>query len=147
MTTAYDTGMQLEAYLFFDGRCEEALTFYKQVLGGDYDVNRYAGSPMESEVGPEWAQKVMHATFKGDGFTFMASDRPPRNGQAGEANVALSLASDDASEAKTVFDRLAEGGAVMMPFAPTFWGGSFGMLTDRFGQEWMVSGGHGSDAG
>jgi PhnB protein len=56
----------------------------------------------------------------------------------------LSLASNDASEAKTVFDRLSEGGDVAMPFAPTFWGGSFGMFTDRFGQEWMVSGGHGS---
>ena len=143
MPAAYATSMQLEAYLFFDGRCEDALAFYKQVLGGNYDLNRFAGSPMESEVGPEWAQKVMHATFTGDGFKFMASDRRPGNGQAPQANVALSLATDDASEAKNLFDRLADGGNVTMPYAPTFWGGSFGMLIDRFGQEWMVSGGHG----
>lgn len=136
--------MQLEAYLFFDGRCEEALAFYKQILGGDYDMNRFAGSPMESEVGADWAQKIMHATFKGSGFTFMASDRRPGNTQAPEGNVALSLASTDTEEAKNVFQRLSEGGEVTMPFGPTFWGGSFGMLTDRFGQEWMVSGGHGS---
>ncbi len=135
--------MQLEAYLFFDGRCEEALAFYKQTLGGNYDLSRFAGSPMESEVGSEWAQKVMHSTFTGEGFKFMASDRRPGNGQVEQANVALSLATDDATEAKRVFDRLSEGGKVTMPFAPTFWGGSFGMLIDRFGQEWMVSGGHG----
>ena len=98
---------------------------------------------MESEVGADWAQKVMHSTFKGDGFTFMASDRRPSNGQTPEANVALSLAVVDANEAKSLFERLADGGEVAMPFGPTFWGGSFGMLTDRFGQEWMVSGGHG----
>ncbi len=140
---SYHTGMQLQPYLFFDGRCEEALQFYKQVLGGDYELNRFAGSPMESEVGSEWSQKVMHATFNGEGFTFMASDRRPGSGQASEANVALSLAGNDANEAKSIFDRLSGGGDVTMPFAPAFWGGSFGMLTDRFGQEWMLSGGHG----
>lgn len=134
--------MQLEAYLFFNGRCEEALDFYKQALGGTYELNRFAGSPMESEVGPEWAQKVMHATFKGDGFSFMASDSRD-NGARAEGGVSLSIASNDTDEGKRVFDRLSDGGAVNMPYGPTFWGGNFGMLTDRFGMKWMVSGGHG----
>jgi PhnB protein len=133
--------MQLEPYLFFDGRCEEALAFYKQVLGGDYELNRFAGSPMEAEMGPDWAQKIMHSTFKGDGFTFMASDN--RNGISDRGNVALSLAMNDAGEAKRCFEALSQGGDITMPFAPTFWGGQFGMLKDRFGQHWMVSGGHG----
>ena len=134
--------MQLEAYLFFNGRCEEALEFYKQALGGTYEVNRFAGSPMETEVGAEWAQKVMHSTFKGDGFSFMASDSRD-NGARDEGSVSLSIASSDEAQGKRVFEQLSNGGSVDMPYGPTFWGGNFGMLTDRFGMKWMVSGGHG----
>jgi len=141
MTSAYATSMQLEAYLFFNGNCEDALEFYKQALGGTYDLNRFAGSPMESEVGPEWSQKVMHSTFSGDGFRFMASDSRDNGGRAG--GVSLSIASADDNEAKRIFDRLSDGGEVSLPYGPTFWGGNFGMLTDRFGMKWMVSGGHG----
>ncbi len=133
--------MQLEAYLFFNGRCEEALDFYKQALGGSYELNRFAGSPMESEVAPEWAQKIMHATFKGDGFSFMASDSRDNGGRAD--GVSLSIATEDVDQAKGLFDRLSAGGDVTVPYGPTFWGGNFGMLTDRFGMRWMVSGGHG----
>ena len=133
--------MQLDPYLFFGGCCEEALRFYQQVLGGTYDVSRYAGSPAEEQAPPGWAQKIMHSTFKGDGFSFMASDNP--YGVSNKSSVALSLATQDAEEAKSIFERLSDGGSVVMPFGPTFWGGHFGMLKDRFGQEWMVSGGHG----
>ena len=139
MVAYYNGGMQLEAYLYFDGRCEEALEFYKRALGGEYEANRFAGSPMEAHVGPEWAQKILHATFKGDGFTFMGSDRAPGEGGDIKPNVALSLATDQA-RAETVFQALADGGKIVMPLGPSFWSGSFGMVTDRFGIEWMVSG-------
>ena len=136
--------MQLEPYIFFDGRCEEALEFYKNAIGGSFDVNRFAGSPMESQVGADWAQKVMHATFKGDGFSFMASDST-ENGTRPEGSVALSLAVADAAEGRGLFERLSDGGEITMPYDATFWGGSFGMLVDRFGKKWMVSGGHGAN--
>jgi PhnB protein len=82
----------------------------------------------------------MHATFKGPGFSFMAADgQPGKTLKADEGNVSLSLATEDASEAERVFNALAQGGNVMMPFADAFWGGKFGILTDKFSTEWMIT--------
>ena len=143
MRAYYDVAMQLEAFLYFDGRCEEALEFYKAAIGGEYDVTRFAGSPAASHAGPDWGDKILHSTFRGDGFTFMASDRMPGEGEDPNPNVALSLSLASAEQAQGVFERLAGGGRVMMPFEHAFWGGKFGMVTDRFGIEWMISGGSG----
>jgi PhnB protein len=132
--------MQLEPYIFFYGRCEEALDFYKAAIGGDYEVNRFEGSPMADQVPPEARNKVMHASFKGDGFSFMASDGDLSKTLDAEAgNVSLSLGLEDATKAERVFNALAQGGEVKMPFAPAFWGGKFGVLVDKFGTEWMVT--------
>ncbi len=132
--------MQLEPYLFFHGRCEEALNFYARCLGGEIvGLNRYAGSPMEADTDAGWRDKVMHASFVAGDVKFMASDGRPGSAPDGEDDVALSLATADAAEAERVFNALAEGGSVDMPFADAFWGGKFGALTDRFGVQWMVS--------
>ncbi len=132
--------MQLEPYVFFYGRCEEALQFYKSAIGGDYELNRFEGSPMADQVPPDFRNKVMHATFKGRGFSFMASDGQPGKTVDPEAgNISLSLATDDRAEAQRVFDALAQGGKVTMPFADVFWGGRFGQVVDRFGTEWMIT--------
>jgi PhnB protein len=132
--------MQLEPYIFFYGRCEEALEFYKKAIGGDYELNRFEGSPMADQVPPDFRNKIMHATFKGPGFSFMAADgQPGKTLKADEGNVSLSLATEDASEAERVFNALAQGGNVMMPFADAFWGGKFGILTDKFSTEWMIT--------
>jgi len=131
--------MQLEPYLFFYGRCEEALNFYKDVFGGEIiALNRFEGSPMESQVAPDERRNVMHATFKAPGLSFMAADGSAA-GPVGEGNVSLSLATSDDAEARRVFDKLSQGGKVTMPFDNVFWGGKFGMLSDRFGVCWMVS--------
>lgn len=132
--------MQLEPYIFFYGRCEEALEFYKGALGGTYDLGRFADSPMADQVPAEQRNKVMHATFKGDGFTFMASDGDLSKKIDPEAgNVSLSIGVKDAAQGQRIFDALAQGGAVKYPFADAFWGGKHGVLTDRFGVEWMVT--------
>jgi PhnB protein len=132
--------MQLEPYLFFHGRCEEALNFYKDCLGGEIvDLNRFAGSAMESEVGPDFLQKIMHASFVAGDVKFMASDGQPGSPPDGNDDIALSLATTDAREGERVFAALAAGGDVTMPMAEVFWGGKFGSLTDRFGVQWMVS--------
>lgn len=132
--------MQLEPYIFFYGRCEEALEFYKSALGGTYELNRFEGSPMAEQVPAEHRNKIMHASFKGDGFRFMASDGDLSKKVDAEAcNVSLSLGVADASQAQRIFDALADGGKITMPFAPAFWGGRFGILVDRFGTEWMVT--------
>jgi PhnB protein len=131
--------MELEPYLCFYGRCEEALNFYKEAFRGEITtLNRVEGSPMESHVPPEDKKKIMHANFKGPGFQFMASDGQS-NEPVKDSNVSLSLGTEDVAEAQRVFDKLAEGGVVQMPIQDAFWGGQFGMLTDKFGIVWMMT--------
>ncbi len=132
--------MQLEPYLFFHGRCEEALNFYKECLRGEIvGINRFAGSPMEENVDAGFRDKVMHASFVAGDVKFMASDGRPGASSHGDDDIALSLATNDPAEGERVFNALAQGGEVTMPLAQVFWGGKFGSLTDRFGVQWMVS--------
>jgi len=131
--------MQLSPYVFFYGRCEEALEFYKGVLGGTYELQRVSESSMAQQAPPEHADRVMHATFTGPGFTFMASDGQDTKAIDTETgNISLSLGADDSAAGERLFSALAQGGTVKMPFAEAFWGGKFGMLDDKFGIEWMV---------
>jgi PhnB protein len=132
--------MKLEAYLFYYGRCEEALEFYKGVFGGSYELNRFEGSPMAGDVPAEARNKVMHATFTGGGITFMASDGSlDKTVDPDAGNISLSLGTSDEAEGKRVFDALSQGGKVGAPLNEAFWGGKFGMVVDKFGVEWMMS--------
>ena len=132
--------MQLEPYLFFHGRCEEALNFYKACLRGEITgMNRFAGSPMEQDVDASYRDKIMHASFVAGDVRFMASDGRAGAQPDGEDDIALSLATSDAAEGERVFNALAQGGRVTMPLQDAFWGGRFGTITDRFGVQWMVS--------
>jgi PhnB protein len=132
--------MQLEPYLFFHGRCEEALNFYARCLGGEIiGLTRFAGSPMEGNVDPGYREKIMHASFVAGDVKFMASDGNEGQAPDGDDDIALSLATNDAAEGERVFAALAEGGAITMPLDKVFWGGKFGSLTDRFGVQWMLS--------
>lgn len=131
--------MELEPYLFFNGDCEDALNFYKDVFGGEITaLNRFEGSPVESEMPPEYKNNIMHANFKSPTLKFMASDGRPGTEQTG-SRISLSLGTSDLAEGKRVFDKLSEGGTVDMPLADAFWGGKFGMVTDKLGIDWMVS--------
>ena len=134
--------MQLEPYIFFYGRCEEALEFYKNAIGGSYELNRNEDSPMADKVAPDFRRKIMHASFKGPGFSFMASDGASAKTIDPDAgNISLSLSTPDLAEGERAFNALAEGGSIGQPFSDAFWGGKFGLLTDRFGIEWMVTAG------
>lgn len=141
--------MHIEPYLFFDGRCEEALQFYSQCLGGAITaLHRYAGSPLEEQLPQEWRNKVMHATLEvPGGHRFMASDRMPGQPFAGHAGFSMSVnCPSDNDHGARLFQRLSEGGLVTLPFATTFWGAHFGTLVDRFGVSWMLNcDGQGSD--
>jgi len=132
--------LELEPYLHFDGTCEAALNFYSGVFGGGIEgLNRFAGSPMEHDLPPEHLQRVMHASFRSPSIRFMASDgRPERDGPGGH-EISLCLSTTDLAEAERVFSQLGEGGQVTMPFGDTFWGSKFGMVTDRYGIQWMVT--------
>ena len=135
--------MDLEPYLFFSGRCEEALSFYQGIFGGEIaSISRFKDMPPDEEghsQSPlEYGDKIMHATFKSPSFSFMASDGRPGK-VYGEGPISLSLGFKDAASAQRTFDGLTQGGTVEMPMQKTFWGSQFGMLTDKFGIDWMVS--------
>jgi PhnB protein len=132
--------MRLEPYIFFYGRCEEALEFYKGALGGEYDLQRVEGSPAAEHMPPGSENRVMHASFRAGDLRFMASDgREAKAIDPDAGNISLSIEADDTAAGERVFNALADGGKVTMPMDAVFWGGRFGMLVDRFGIEWMVT--------
>jgi len=134
--------MQVQPYLFFEGRCEEALEFYRQALDAQVEMlMRFKESPEApppGAVAPGSEDKVMHASFRVGDSTLMASDGGC-SGRSGFQGVTLSLNLADAAEAERRFAALAEGGEVQMPLGATFWSPAFGMLVDRFGVSWMVN--------
>ena len=131
----------IQPYLFFGGRCEEALEFYRNTLGAQVDIlMHYKDSPEPTPPGmipPGYENKVMHTTFRIGGTTLMASDGCEEG--PGFSGFSLSLAVPTQAEADRAFAALADGGQVRMPLTKTFWSPCFGMLTDRFGLGWMVS--------
>ena len=130
--------MQVQPYLFFDGRCEEAIEFYKKAIGAASGMlMRWKDSPDKSMCSPGNENKVMHGTIKVGDSTMMVSDG--RNtGKPKFEGFALSLDAKTDAEAQTLFKALSDGGEVAMPMGPTFFATSFGMVRDRFGVHWMV---------
>jgi PhnB protein len=133
--------MHIQPYLFFDGRCEEAVDFYRKVLGAEVSMlMRFKDSPEPPAPGmvPAGAEnKVMHASFRIGDTTVMASDgrclgKPTFQG------FSLSLTVADDATAERVFAALRDGGQVQMPLAKTFFSSRFGMVADRFGVSWMI---------
>ena len=133
--------MNVEPYLFFEGRTEEALDFYKQKLGARVEaVMRYKDNPEPQYNPPNSANKVMHALFRIGDTKVMASDGNCA-GKPSFQGFALTINAANPAEAKQRFDALAEGGQVQMPLNETFFAKSFGMVADRFGLNWMVMAG------
>jgi PhnB protein len=130
--------MNVEPYLFFEGRTEEALDFYKQKLGAKVEaMMRYKDNPDPQYNPPNSANKVMHALFRIGDTKVMASDGNCA-GKPSFQGFALTINAANPAEAKQRFDALAEGGQVQMPLNETFFAKSFGMVADRFGMSWMV---------
>lgn len=131
----------IQPYLFFGGRCEEALEFYRQAVGAEVGMlMKYKDSPEPlppDRVVPGFEDKVMHTEFTIGDSRIMASDGCGDADTFGGFSLSLNVAT--AEEATKYFNALAEGGQITMPLSPTFWSPSFGMLTDRFGMGWMVS--------
>ena len=131
--------MQVNPYLFFDGDCEEAFKFYERLLGGKViSMMPHEGTPAEKTVSAEWRKKIIHARMEIGNQIVMGSDAPPEYQQKPQG-FSINLSFTDPAEAKRIFEALAEGGSVMMPFAETFWAKGFGMLADRFGIPWMIN--------
>jgi PhnB protein len=134
--------MAVQPYLFFDGRCEEAVEFYQRALGAKVGMlMRFKESPDPPPPGmvpPDSGDKVMHAELQIGDTVVMASDGSC-TGKPSFKGFSLSLTAADAAEADRLFNALADGGQVQMPLGPTFWSPRFGMVADRFGVGWMVN--------
>ena len=129
---------QVQPYLFFNGRCEEAIAFYGAALGATVaGLFRFKDSPDQSMVKPGWGEKIMHAELRIAGATVLASDGGDE-GLPRFDGFSLSLTVPDEATADRYFNGLAEGGKVNMPLMKTFFSPRFGMVDDRFGVSWMV---------
>jgi len=130
--------MSISPYLFFSGDCAEAFRFYQEVLGGELEVMTFADAPPDADQMPgATPDQVMHAALTLPDALLMGSDDPTGDGGP-KTGVAVTYTAPDADRARQVFESLAEGGEVQMPFAPTFWSSGFGACLDRFGVSWMV---------
>ena len=134
--------MLVQPYLFFDGKCEEALDFYRKALDAKVvSLMRFKENPEPAQPGmipPGSENKVMHASFRIGETTLMASDG--RNtGHPAFQGISLTLTAANDAEADRLFAALLDGGKVQMPLQQTFWAVRFGMLVDRFGIPWMVN--------
>ena len=128
----------IEPYLFFDGRCEEAVEFYRKKLGAEVMMlMRYKDSPDPGMCPPAAGDKVMHASFRVGDRTVLASDGRCE-GRPSFQGFSLSLTVSDEAEAERLFASLGDGGQVQMPLMKTFFSPRFGMVADRFGVSWMV---------
>ena len=131
--------MRMNPYLNFNGDCEAAFTLYEKCLGGKIEMSMtYAGSPMADQVPAEWGKKILHITMSSGDVRLQGADAPPDRYQKPQGfSVALNL--DDAAQASRIFKELSDGGTIQFPLQETFWAGSFGMLTDRFGTPWIIN--------
>lgn len=134
---------QLNAYIHFDGNCAEAMQFYETALDGKLEAMlKNSQSPMAGQLPPGSDDRVMHARLVLDNGVLMAGDTMPGCSlYEGMKGFSLTLTYDDASQARDVFARLAEGGKVTMAMTSSFWADAFGMLVDRFGTPWTINGG------
>ncbi|MGH6844742.1 MAG: VOC family protein [Methylocella sp.] len=130
--------MQVQPYLSFEGRCEEAVEFYRKALGAEVTMlMRRKESPDPKMCEPGTEEKVMHTSFRIGETTLLASDGRC-TGQANFQGISLSLTAPNDAEAERLFASLAEGGLVQMPLTKTFISSRFGMVADRFGVPWMI---------
>ncbi|MGH7246806.1 MAG: VOC family protein [Pseudomonadota bacterium] len=134
--------MQVQPYLSFEGRCEEAAEFYRKALGAEVTMlKRFKESPDPGTCAPGNLDKVMHMSFRIGDTTLLASDGRC-TGQPNFQGISLSLTAPNDSEAERLFKSLADGGQVQMPLTKTFFSSRFGMVADRFGVPWMILAAH-----
>lgn len=128
--------IRLSPYLAFNGNCTEAMNLYKSIFGGTLEIKTFAEMP--GDIPEDQKNKVMHARLLFNDMELMASDSMRGQEAVNGTSVALSLEYDNFEESERVFNELSAEGNILMPFEKSFWGATFGMLTDKFGIQWMV---------
>ena len=129
---------QINAYLNFNGKCREAMTFYQQCLGGELVMQKISESPMAAQMPSEMGPKILHSSLTNDGIVLMASDMMGNNIVNGNS-VTLCMNCGSAEEINSFFNSLSSGGKIIEPLHQSFWGATFGVLTDKFGISWMFN--------
>ena len=129
----------INPYLRFNGNCKEAMSFYKDCLGGELTMQKVGESPMAGNMPQEMQDKIMHATLKTAGFIIMASDLCDETGLIKGNNVSLMLDCDSEEQVRTEYEKLSEGGKKTHPLEKTFWNALFDDLTDKHGINWIFN--------
>ena len=130
---------QINAYLNFNGNCREAMTFYKECLGGELTIQPVEGSPIEAQCPPAMKHQVLHASLLKDSLVLMASDMTGPDGFIKGNTISLSLNCSSQKEIETFFTKLSSDGHITHPLKKEFWGATFGVLTDKYGIRWMLN--------
>ncbi|MDO5527847.1 MAG: VOC family protein [Paracoccus sp. (in: a-proteobacteria)] len=138
--------MHFTPYLSFQGQCADAFNAYAEIFGGTAELMRFSDAPAGNDMPPlpeDQANWVMHGRLSlPDGSTLMGADMPVEWGGKPQQGVSISVPGGTKAEAEALFNRLAEGGKVTMPFSKSFFADGFGMCRDRFGTAWMVTADH-----
>jgi len=127
---------QINAYLNFNGQCREAMIFYQECLGGELTLQRVAESPMGAQLPATEGTQILHSVLSRDGLTLLASDMMGKKLQKGN-DITLCMRCNSHDEINSCFDKLSAGGQVKTPLHQSFWGATYGELTDKFGMHWM----------
>lgn len=129
---------QINAYLNFNGRCREALTFYRDCLGGQLSLQKIAESPMAAQMPSQISAHILHGTLVNKGIILMGSDLKGDQLVPGN-NITLRLNCTDEEEINRYFEKLSQSGIIRTPLHQTVWGATYGELTDKFGITWMLN--------
>ncbi len=130
---------QINSYLTFNGNCREAMTFYKECLGGELTLQTIGESPLSEKMPPQMKDCVLHSTLSKGSLLLMGSDMVSEQGLKKGNAVSLSLNCSSEDEIRTCYKKLSSGGKPDHPLEDTFWGALFGDLTDKFGNHWLLN--------
>jgi PhnB protein len=129
----------INAYIGFNGNCREAMTFYKECLGGELTLMPVEGSPAEAHCPESMKNGIMHASLMNNSMVLMGTDMVSPEGYHPGNNISLSINCSSEEEIHRFFNNLSEGGTVMEPVKDQFWGALFGFLKDKYGLYWMLN--------
>lgn len=130
--------MAINPYIHFNGNAEEALGHYRDALGGELEILRFAGSPAEGCAPEGWGQKVLHGALQTKVGLILASDASSDRVSNPGDNIEIAVQVENEADAERIFTKLGQGGNISQPLAETFFSPKFGMLVDKFGIKWIV---------
>jgi PhnB protein len=139
MTFQEKTVTQINAYLKFSGNCREAMTFYKDCLGGDLSLQTVAETPLASQMPAAVQNNILHAALTRGSLVLLGSDMVGPEGRIPGSAIFLALDCSSEEEIKAFFAKLSAGGQITYPLKTEFWGATFGQITDKYGINWMLN--------